>query len=416
MHPRHERERARGRLDRRFRLLSGGARVAIERHQTLRATIDWSFDLLSESEQRLLARLAVFNGGCTLEAAEIVCAGDPIDTDDVFESLARLVAHHLVVADDMKEATRYRLLDTIRQYGEERLVVLEETDALRARHADYYAELAGVVRDHSYGPDQVRWTAWLGREHDNLLAAMVFAIDTQDLERAMRLLCQLPYAGFQVNDPVAFDPEAVLALPGADDHPGSSVALVLAGFEAQLRGDGARALELCDQAAAVGARLGPVPDWPLEMALANLRAFVAGDAGLLEEAAAHGLEAARLAHEREMPAIAAMMLGLAAGYLAWHDPAAASQHAQDGLALAQRTGAPQVISFNLLTLAQSRADDDPRKRGCFSTKRSSCGRPWATRTPVNSAPQSSPLPASQCGLLRCRPRAVHCTTSSDPAR
>ena len=117
------------RLDRRFRLLSGGARVAIERHQTLRATIDWSYDLLSESEQRLLSRLAVFTGGCTLEAAEVVCAGDPIDADDVFESLARLVAHHLVVADDMKEETRYRLLDTIRQYGEERLVELEETDS-----------------------------------------------------------------------------------------------------------------------------------------------------------------------------------------------------------------------------------------------------------------------------------------------
>ena len=158
-----------------------------------------------------------------------------------------------------------------------------------------------------------------------------------------------------------FDPGAVLALPGADDHPGSSVALVLAGFEANERGDGARALELCDQAIAVEARLGPVReglDWQLEVAAENLRAFVAGESGALEDGAAHALEAARLAHERE-PAVAAMMLGMAAGYLAWHDPAAARECAQDGLALAQRTGAPQAISFNLLTLAQSRADDDP---------------------------------------------------------
>ena len=88
------------RLDRRFRLLSGGGRVAIERHQTLRAAIDWSYDLLTEPEQRLLARLSVFSGGCTLEAAEAVCAGDPIDGDDVFELLASLVARSLVVADD----------------------------------------------------------------------------------------------------------------------------------------------------------------------------------------------------------------------------------------------------------------------------------------------------------------------------
>jgi predicted ATPase len=271
-----------GRLDRRFRLLSGGARVAIERHQTLRATIDWSYDLLSKSEQRLLARLAVFTGGCTLEAAEVVCAGDPIDADDVFESLARLVAHYLVVADDMKKETRYRLLDTIRQYGEERLVELEETDTLRARHADYYTELAGAARDHSLGPEQVEWASRLGREHDNLLTAMAFAVDTQDLQRAMRLLCQLPALGAQVNDPVVFDAVAVLALPGADEHPDSSVALLAAGFAANTRGDGVRALELGDHAIAVEARLGPAPDrhdWSLEVGVANLRAFVAPEAG-----------------------------------------------------------------------------------------------------------------------------------------
>ena len=88
------------RLDRRFRLLAGGERGAIERHQTLRATIDWSYDLLSRAEQRLLDRLWVFAGGCTLDAAEAVCAGDPIDADDVFELVADLVARSLVVADD----------------------------------------------------------------------------------------------------------------------------------------------------------------------------------------------------------------------------------------------------------------------------------------------------------------------------
>jgi hypothetical protein len=97
------------------------------------------------------------------------------------------------------------------------------------------------------------------------------------------------------------------------------------------------------------------------VASSTRRAVVAVEAGLRKEAAAQAREAARQARERELLAVAAMMLGLAAGYLAWHDLAAARQCAQDGLALARRTGAPQVISFNLLTFAQSRADDDPRE-------------------------------------------------------
>jgi predicted ATPase len=109
------------RLDRSFAVLAAGRRGAAERHQTLRATIDWSFQLLTEAGQALLARLAVFAGGCTLLAAEAVCGGDGIDPDAVFELLASLVARSLVVAEDHGPESRYRLLETIRQYGEQRL-------------------------------------------------------------------------------------------------------------------------------------------------------------------------------------------------------------------------------------------------------------------------------------------------------
>ena len=225
------------RLDRRFRLLTGGDRDAIERHQTLRATIDWSYDLLTEPEHRLLDRLAVFAGGCALEAAEAVCAGDPIDADDVFELLANLVARSLVVADDSGQDTRYRLLETIRQYGEERLAEHQDTDALRLRHADYYTAFAGVVQSHFYGPGQVEWGARLAREHDNLLAAMAYALDTQNVDSAFDLFCKLPSIGLQVNEVVAFDPAPLLALPGAAEHPGSALALLAAGLGAAGRED-----------------------------------------------------------------------------------------------------------------------------------------------------------------------------------
>ncbi len=275
------------RLDRRFRLLTGGDRDAIERHQTLRATIDWSYDLLSEPEQRLLDRLSVFAGGCTLDAAEAVCAGDPIEGDDVFELLANLVARSLVVADDTGSDTRYRLLETIRQYGEERLAETGDTDTVRTRHCDHYIEFAGVVRAHSYGPEQVEWGARLARDHDNLHAAMAFALATRDLERAMRLLCDLPSTYLQVDDMVIFDPEAVLALPGAADHAASAPVLMLAGFQAMHRGDDPRALELCDQAFAAEQRLGPFADSHLAMFGSALRGQVALRSGSQREAADH---------------------------------------------------------------------------------------------------------------------------------
>jgi predicted ATPase/class 3 adenylate cyclase len=349
------------RLDRRFRLLSGGNRVAIERHQTLRATIDWSYDLLSESEQRLLDRMSVFVGGCTLEAVEAVCAGEPIDVDEVYELLARLVAHHLVVADTgTGTETRYRLLETIRQYGEERLSDTGDTDRIRARHGDHYADFAGAVQAHVLGSEQIEWGTRLAREHDNLHAAMAYALDTQDVERAMRLVCQVPFRGMQINDVVVFDPEPILALTGAVDHPGSAVALLDAAWDAQRRGDGPRALELCDAALAAEQRLGPTPDSYLAMWSWNLRAFLANaDGAPGEEAASCWLEAAREAGAADNPGSQAIYLCGAARSLADTDPVAARDYATEGLALARRSRKPTAIANALLMTALVFATDDP---------------------------------------------------------
>ncbi len=110
------------RLDQRFRVLAGGERGAIERHATLRAAIDWSYDLFAADEQRVLARLSVFAGGCSLDAAEAVCSGAGIDDVEVLDLLSALVARSLVVAEDAPSGERrYRLLETIRQYAEERV-------------------------------------------------------------------------------------------------------------------------------------------------------------------------------------------------------------------------------------------------------------------------------------------------------
>ena len=201
----------------------------------------------------------MFAGGCTLDAAEAVCAGDPIEGDDIFELLANLVARSLVVADDTGPDTRYRLLETIRQYGEERLAETGETDALRTRHCDHYIDVRRRGAGHSYGPEQVEWGARLARDHDNLLAAMAFALAGHDLERAMRLLCDLPDTLLQVDEMVIFDPEAVLALPGADRASRLRGRAHARGLASLRQGDDPRASELCDQALAAEARLGATP-------------------------------------------------------------------------------------------------------------------------------------------------------------
>ncbi len=125
------------RLDERFRLLTGGSRTAVERHQTLRHAVDWSYDLLEPQERSILSRLGVFAGGFTLDAAEAVVAGDGVEAFDVLDGVGQLVDKSLVVADETSLGTRYRLLETIRQYALERLDDEGATDAVRRRHAEW---------------------------------------------------------------------------------------------------------------------------------------------------------------------------------------------------------------------------------------------------------------------------------------
>ena len=355
------------RLDRRFRLLTGGERVAIERHQTLRATIDWSYDLLTEPQQRLLARLAVFAGGSTLDAAEAVCAGDPIEADDVFELLAGLVARSLVVADDEGPGTRYRLLETIRQYGEERLAEAVETESLRIRHARYYAEFAGTVTTHLFGPEQLEWGARLARERDNLLLAMTFALDREDVDLAFELFCRVPWQGLQINDVAVFDPTPLLALPNAERHPGFSVALMSAALRAWDREANPNlALSLRERALAAERDLGPPPGLGTYGGY-HLRGTVAQAAGATHEAVTYYLEGSDRVRV-DNPAIASVSLGSAAQILAWSDPEAARRYATEGLAMARQAGMPYAIAHNLQGLAMTLVTIDPAQASACATE------------------------------------------------
>src|SRR6516225_890318 len=243
------------RLERSFAVLAAGPRGAAARQLTLRATIDWSFELLSGPEQVLLARLAVFAGGCTLEAAEAVCGGEGIDPDAVFELLASLVARSLVVAEEKGPGTRYRLLETIRRYGEERLGQAGKDDRWRARHASYYAGLLIQVRDYAHDPNQdVFWAVRVSADQDNLLAAWSWAIGTGNADTAFSILAGFAPAEVWSTYPLVLAGEPALSLPGASEHPGYPLAAAVSAVFATGRADVTGAQELCHRAGDANAR------------------------------------------------------------------------------------------------------------------------------------------------------------------
>jgi predicted ATPase/class 3 adenylate cyclase len=185
-------EQIAARLDDRFRLLTTGARVGVPHHQTLRATIDWSHELLSVPERVLFRRLAVFAGGFSLEAAERVGAGGEIDELDVLDLLARLVDKSLLVTEELDGDVRYRLLETIREYGKERLAASGEEAEVRGRHLRWHLALAEQAEPHLRGPEQITWLDRLELDHDDLRAALDWsATSPEHAGAAMRLAASL---------------------------------------------------------------------------------------------------------------------------------------------------------------------------------------------------------------------------------
>ncbi len=179
------------RLDHTFRLLAGGSRAALERHRTLRAAIDWSYNLLSEQERLLLLRLSVFAGGCTLEAVEAVCSGEGLAEEDMLDLLTRLVNKSMVLVDRQPgKELRYRLLETIRQYAAEKLYELGESEPLHSRHLDYFLRLAEEVEPRLRGRDLVMWLDLLENELSNLRLALEWALQT-NIEAELRLASSL---------------------------------------------------------------------------------------------------------------------------------------------------------------------------------------------------------------------------------
>ena len=190
------------RLDDRFRLLTGGSRTLLPRQQTLRAVVDWSWDLLDPAERVLLRRLAVFRGGWTLEAVEAICADPPrppaappparareaMDGADAAALLASLVDKSLVLAELSGDGPRYRMLETIGEYAAERLDGSGEREAVEGRHIGYFREYVRTADPRLRGAEQLAWLERLEREHENLRAALRRAVAAGDEQEALMLV------------------------------------------------------------------------------------------------------------------------------------------------------------------------------------------------------------------------------------
>jgi non-specific serine/threonine protein kinase len=179
------------RLGDRFRFLTGGSQTAPPRQQTLERTLDWSYDLLGVAEQVFFRRLAVFEGGWTLDAAEAVCSDDPIGSNRVLALLTQLVDKSLVQAEAGHEPSRYRLLETTRHYAWARLVESGEVEAIRRRHAAYVLTVAREAEPGLLGPGQLAWLERLERERDNLRAALRWSVERGDTETELQLVASL---------------------------------------------------------------------------------------------------------------------------------------------------------------------------------------------------------------------------------
>ncbi len=294
-------------LDDRFRLLAGGSRTASPRHRTLRSLVDWSHALLSEPEQVLFRRLAVFAGGWTVEAAEAVCAGDGVAADDVRDLLLQLVARSLVLADERAGRTRYRLLETLREYALEKLRAAGEEAALRDRHRDWCLALAEQAEPQFMRAEAGVWLDRLQVEHDNLRAALTRSAEAQD---AGALVARLAGSAYMFWRMLGHHSEGRrwldLALDRASEPAARIKVLHAAADLAFFQSDSSRARELWTEAVALGRASGDTTG--VVLALARLAFLMTRYSGDYEQAMALSEESLALARRLGDPVSLAVAL------------------------------------------------------------------------------------------------------------
>jgi hypothetical protein len=351
-----------GLLDERFRLLTGGRRTAVERHQTLRATVDWSYSLLDERERAVFDRLGVFAGTFSADAAAAITAGGEVEVFDALDIMTSLVAKSLVQLDtDSDSATRYALLETIRQYARERLDEAGTSDEWRRRHAQYFAELAEQLGPRLLSPDEFAIRRRMSEESDNFRAAVAWALDRDDdVERELGV--RIPAALYNEANlcrSTGVADWAIRALPFVTDTTPRRRYEIRSCVAQELfmRADMDAAREVSFAALAEA-----IPDdveycVGIHVSLAGAYAME----GHLEQALAVYDDAFRLIEDRNPPdVVRAIALGILAMFrLGNGDFGGGRSDAEEALALARRCRNPSTLAMATFSTGWSLCRDDP---------------------------------------------------------
>jgi predicted ATPase/class 3 adenylate cyclase len=236
-------------LDMRFKLLTTGRRAAVSKHQTLHNALDWSHDLLEETERQVFRRLSVFDGDFDLRLAKSVVADDDLDEFEVGEILFKLVDKSLVEAQPGDSGTRFRLLETIRDYARERLIESGDGEVFSRRHFDRYLSLAQELAPELWGSQEMDGRVRIEREQDNFRAALRWAVDADEVAMAFELVDALGDVG-SIRSPLGTLPLEAARMPGASTNPFVAVALASAAAAFSARGDQSQAAPLAEDALA----------------------------------------------------------------------------------------------------------------------------------------------------------------------
>jgi DNA-binding CsgD family transcriptional regulator len=338
------------RLDDRFRLLTAGSRAAPPRQRTLRASIDWSYDLCTDPERLLWERASVFSGGLDLEAAEDVCSGNGIARQDVLDLVTGLVEKSVLVREEQPGTVRYRLLDTIRQYGRERLAASGEEGALQRRHRDHYGGLAERARMEVFGPTQVAWLIRLECEHANLRTALEWSFcEPGEARTGLVMAVNLLHhwiTGRHISEGRRWLDRGL----AADDEPDKirAQALWADGWLAISQDDPQPAARLLEESRAIAERLG------LQTVLANVTlcsgmlAIQQGDAESAIKLYEEAVEANRALGDPVGLVLTLVRLSLAHSYEG--DGAAATALAEEALAICEAHGEEWHRAYALMAL------------------------------------------------------------------
>jgi predicted ATPase/class 3 adenylate cyclase len=347
------------RLDARFRLLAGGPRTAVERHQTLRRAIDWSYDLLADMERQALQRLAVFAGGFLLDGAEQVITGEDLELADVVDVLARLVDKSLLGAEDHDGVTRYELLETIRQYAQDRLEASGQADVFHGRHAEYYAGLAGDAGQGLRGPDEVAWTVRVEAEFDNLRAAVAWALATADADLALRLVAPFgPVHTTRVGYAASPWVGPVLAIVDAPAHPAYPEVLAWSGWATMIAGDVDHGVHLAQKALGAAAAASASDQTMCRVLRSALGTYAyAGRADEAGDLSVQFLAVARSVGD-DFDLVGAL-IGSATPSMFAGDNDGARPALDEALVAARRLGNPTVLSMAAMLGAQVRLSTEP---------------------------------------------------------